>query len=110
MLSKGKQSVTELATHSTALHIPLPNSLMRCRKNKSNLLELELPKLEKLVRKGKTTPELISDREKKVWNGLNGLTGHRNAYGCRAPMFAASICVNPSLGCRLLSAKMPSLG
>ena len=36
------------------------------RKAKANLLEVELPHLQKLVRKGKTTPEIITEREARV--------------------------------------------
>ncbi|KAK9800875.1 hypothetical protein WJX73_004063 [Symbiochloris irregularis] len=45
------------------------------RKAKANLLEVELPKLEKLVRKGKTTPEIIADREKKVVQVREAING-----------------------------------
>ena len=49
------------------LAVKMPTEpLLRRRKAKASLLEVDLPALQKLVKKGKTTPEQLKDREAKV--------------------------------------------
>ena len=50
------------------LAVRTPTEPLLCgRKAKASLLEVDLPALQKLVKKGKTTPEQLKDREAKVW-------------------------------------------
>ena len=81
-----------------------PTAMLReRRKAKAALLEVELPHMQKLVRKGKTTPELIAERESKVrqpcawlvsWAGCTcQLSSHSGGHRmCRCLHHGTSTC------------------
>ncbi len=74
------------AAHSVCLHtgVDVGSNMHVCRRSKAALLETDVPKLEKLIRKGKNvTKTVIDDRMAKVCSLLSHQ--HRTFPGVTGP-------------------------